>query len=93
MALNKDENSVAILGGVSDLDGSVLPIQIDPVSGGILIEVYIVSDGTSVLSAGRAGKDGNSSSTLLGVADDASGLLIPGFDNRNNYLWMDILTE
>lgn len=89
----KDANSVATLCGISDLDGSVMPIQIDPVTRGILIEVTSVSDNTSVLSPGWAQKDPNSVATILGTADDSSGLLVPGVDRRNNLLWIDFITE
>lgn len=89
--VEKDANSVAVLCGKSDLDGSVLPFQIDPVTGYILAEIYIVADEASVLSSGRAAKDGNSVATILGVADDSSGFLVPVIDHRNNYFFADLV--
>lgn len=89
----KDANSVAVLCGISDADGSVMPIQIDPVTGGILAEIYIVTEDTHVLPPGLALKDANSSPTLLGIADDASGLLVPVMHHETGYLFADVLEE
>ena len=86
-----DANSVSVLCGKSDSDNSVMPFQIDPVTGYVLAEITIVADDTSVLSSGWAQKDANSVSTLLGSADDFSGLLVPVIDRRNNYLYADLL--
>lgn len=86
-----DGNNVSVLCGKSDLDNSVMPFQIDPVTGAILAELDIVTDSTSILSPARAQKDVNSVATLLGVADDSSGLLVPVIDRRNNLLYVDVL--
>ena len=85
-----DANSVSVLCGKSDSDNSVMPFQIDPVTGYILAEITLVADETSVLSDGWAQKDANSVSTLLGVADDSSGLLVPVIDRRNSYFYADL---
>lgn len=39
MALYKDENGVGVVKGVSSVDGSVLPLFVNPVTGGVLIAV------------------------------------------------------
>lgn len=89
----KDVNSVSTLCGVSDLDGSVMPVLIDPVTGGVLVEVTFVVNDTPVLSHGWAMKDVNSSSTLLGVADDGSGLLVPAMYQGTASLFVDMTTS
>ena len=89
----KDENSVAPLYGIDNVTGLPTPVQMDPVTGRVLIEIYVVSDAGGVLSNGWAAKDGNSVSTLLGEADDGSGLLIPVFDNRNDFIYLDLIQE
>lgn len=86
----KDVNGVSTLCGVSDLDGSVMPIQIDPVTGYILAKLTAVSNDTPVLSNGWARKDVNGSATILGVADDSSGLLVPAMYNVNGQLFVDV---
>lgn len=86
-----DENSVPTLCGISDLDGSVIPIQIDPVTGRILIELMNSINNSPVLSGGRAAKDGNSVATILGTADDGSGVLIPGIYHTNQLLFVDLI--
>lgn len=84
----KDVNSVATLCGISDLDGSVMPLQIDPVTNAVLVEVTSVSSLPTVLSPGYALKDVNSVATQLGVADDGSGLLVPTVYHVNGTLYV-----
>ncbi len=69
----KDVNSASVLCGVSDLDGSVMPLQIDPVTGALLVVLTIVPDDTPVLSPDRAQKDVNGSPTLLGNTIQTAG--------------------
>ncbi len=89
----KDVNSVSPLCGTDDVTGLPVPIQLDPVTGRVLAELYIVSSSTSTLSPTRSLKDVNSVSALLGLADDSSGLLVPVIDHRNGYLYADLLQE
>lgn len=89
--VKKDGNSVSVLCGKSDLDGSVLPIQIDPVTGRILVEIHVVADESGLFFSGRAAKDGNSVATILGVADDASNLIVPAIDHRNGLVFCDLI--
>lgn len=87
----KDANSVATMCGISDLDGSVMPLQFDPVTGRLLIEVYVVTD-EGGQTVNRARKDSNSVSTIIGVSD-TTGVLIPIIDHRNGYLFCDVIDE
>ncbi len=88
-----DANSVPTYCGVSSVDGSVIPIQIDPVTGRVLIEITGVTDESSVTSPEWAQKDANSTATVLAVKSDMSGLGVPVIDRRNNLLFVDILFE
>ena len=86
----RDINGVSVLCGVSDLDGSVMPLQIDPVTGRLLIEIVGATNASPVLSHGWAVKDANGTATLLGVTDNATGLLIPEIYNGNSRLWVEL---
>ena len=87
-----DQNSVSTLYGVSDLDGiTPVLIEIDPVTGAILVEITVVADHASTLSPAQAGKDGNSVSTLLCQTDNNSGNMVPAIDSLNSQLFVDVL--
>lgn len=88
-----DENSVSTIYGVSSVDGvTILPLQIDPVTGRVLAEIDGTLDVTSVLKD-RAIKDDNSVATMLAVADDDSGVLPLMMDSTNNKVFVDLVVE
>lgn len=90
----KDQNSVAPMYGISNVNAStILPIQIDPVTNRIIAEITIISSSNSVLSGANAAKDGNSSATILCQKDDSSGNLVPVMDHTNKILFVDLLKE
>lgn len=88
----KDVNSSSILCGVSDLDGSVMPLLIDPVTGRLLVVVTNVTNNSPIISDQIAKKDVNGSPTLLGVSD-ADGLLVPAIYNVTSQVFLDLLSE
>jgi hypothetical protein len=87
--VKKDSNSVAVMCGVSDFDGSVMPIQIDPVTGGILAAITVVSDDIPVVVV-RALKDQNGAATIIG-ASDTSGVIVPSMYHVNSQLFADVI--
>lgn len=84
----KDSNSVSPIQCLGD-DGKIYPLQIDPVIGYVLIELYAEGSGSAV-SDGTAKKDQNSVSTIL-CETDTIGNLTPTIDYSNNYLHIDLL--
>jgi len=91
MEFPKDNNSSSTILCVSSEDfNTVMPLYIDPVSGGVLIDIELVADTTPVLPDKKAYKDNNSVSTSLvkdSESNDVSPLLI---DNRNGNLWVEL---
>ena len=83
----KDQNSISPILGYGD-DGKIYPLQIDPVTGSLLIELYSEGSGTEI-SDGTAKKDSNSVATML-CDTDTTGQLIPTIDASNNYLHIDL---
>ena len=86
----KDANSSSTILGIDNVTGGIVPIQIDPVTGKILIYVEIVNDLGGSPSPTRALKDSNSTSTLIATGDDGN-IYIPTVDNRNNYLYLNLI--
>ena len=86
----KDQNSASTLMGIDNVTGSPVPIQIDPVTGRILMYILLVNDLGGLVSPQRALKDGNSTSTLIATGDDGS-IYIPAIDNRNSYLYLNLI--
>ena len=90
----KDQNSASTLYGVSDADGTTpIQLEIDPVTGRLLMEIAIVANHSSALSGPSAVKDSNSVATLLCQNDDSSGNLVPEIDRVNSQLFVDIIIE
>ena len=89
----RDNNSATAILCISETDpNTIIPLYIDPVTGGVLIDVELLADTTPVLPSKKAYKDGNGVSTPLAKAsdsDDISPLLI---DNRNGNLWVELDT-
>jgi len=73
-----------------DTNGNTEPLRVDPVTGRLLIEIYIVSSTTPATLAGK--RDENRIPSGLAVTDDGTPtpLII---DNRNGYLFVDLLRE
>lgn len=94
MTAVKDENSVATMVAADSVTGLPSPIQIDPVTGRIMAEIYSVTTSVPVFSENEALKDENSVSTTTGILDsDSTKALTCLIDNRNGFLYADILQE
>ena len=94
MNAKRDENFIAVALGVSDTDGTTtLPLSVDPVTGRLLIEINgQLTDGNTVPL--MVGRDENWRETASAVTDDADETVSPLIvDNRNNYLYIDLLVE
>ena len=76
---------------VDNTTSAVVPVQIDPVTGRILAELYLVSDTTT--TPVPVEKDGNSVATIVAQADNSSLLYSVVFDQRNSYPLVDLLQE
>jgi len=79
--------------GISTADDTiVLPIKIDPISGGVIIDPTFVADTTPVLETNALRRDANRIPVGGGETDDASRSVLPLlFDSRNDTLWVDLL--
>lgn len=86
-----DSNSVSTFCGIDSVTGDPIPVQIDPVTGRILAELYLVSDVTT--TPVPVEKDANSVSTVVAQADNSSLLYSVVFDTRNKLCLADILQE
>ena len=87
----RDANRVTSALGVSSADGvTTLPLEIDSVTGKLLINVTGVVDPGGTLSGADAMRDGNRVTTALAEKDDDTGLASLAVDSRNEYLYIDI---
>jgi hypothetical protein len=87
----KDANSVSTFMAVDNVTGSPVPVQIDPVTGRILAELYLVADTTT--TPVPVEKDANSVATVAALADDSSGVYSVVFDQRNSLPLIDLVQE
>jgi len=86
--IDQNYNYVA-MAKTDDVSGSASPLKVDPVTGRLLVSIYFVSSSISVLNSSKI--DNNFEPTSL-VYDETNvrPLLI---DNRNGFLWTDLLIE
>lgn len=94
MNAKRDENYVTVAMGISDTDGATtLPLSVDPVTGRLLIDIDgQLTDG--LIMPAMVGRDENWRETASAVTDDADETVSPLIvDNRNNYLYIDLLIE
>jgi hypothetical protein len=87
--MSKDENSQSIT-KISDTNGNVENLKVDPITNRLLIEIEIVSEPISpVLNSAKI--DENSENVAL--ATDGTNIIPLHIDNRNGYLFVDLLEE
>lgn len=79
--------------GISTADATVvLPIKIDPITGGVILDHTFVADTVPVLETNALKRDENRVPVGGGETDDASRDVLPLlFDSRNDTLWVDLL--
>lgn len=87
----RDQNKVPTLLAV-DTNGDTQPMRVDPSTSRLLIEIVAVTDSTpSTLAVKR---DENRVHVGCAVTDDGSATVTPLIvDNRNGYLFVDLVTE
>jgi hypothetical protein len=86
----RDENRVTVGLGVSSADGvTTLPIQIDAVTGRVLVDVTSVEEGGSSVAT-VAPRDANHVPASLGLKSDDSGVGAIAMDSRNGNLYLDL---
>jgi hypothetical protein len=90
-----DENRIAVGGAITDnANQDVAMLKCDPVTNRLLIEITPVVDSAPPTGLPNSVIDGNRVNTATGVTDDANldtSLLIA--DNRNGYLYIDLIIE
>lgn len=74
---------------VTDTNGNPANLLVDPTTGRLLIDIAIVEDSTPVLNSSKI--DGNYEETSL--ADNGTDPVPLLIDNRNGYLFVDVLNE
>jgi len=86
----RDGNRVTVGLGVSSADDTTtLPIQIDDVTGRLLIAVTVVEDEGGEMAT-IAPRDGNHIPAELGLKSDDSGIGAIAMDNRNGNVYLDL---
>jgi len=87
-----DDNHVSVGLGKSTTSG-VLPLQIDAVTGRLMVEIVRVASDSGSLVQNRASKDANHANTMTGEADDSSGVLAVAIDSATTFPIVDLLIE
>lgn len=88
----RDANFVPIVIGQNDTTSGTLELELDFVTGEVLAELYLNSNGSSSAPVQRALRDANFIPNLIGLADDSSGhTLSAAIDSRNGYLYCDTI--
>lgn len=84
---SRDDNRVVTLSGVNN-SGRVVPLQVDSVTGRLLVAINIVASTSPAVGAGNAERDDNHVPVALVVDPngDPHPLLV---DARNDGLWVD----
>ena len=92
MANSKIEDNFIRTALASDGVSSTEPLRVDPVTSRLLIDVEVT---TSTIPAALNGKiDDNYTRTAFAVTDDVAETQTPLIiDNRNGYIFIDVLTE
>lgn len=92
-SLERDENRKVVGAGISITDLlTPNPLNVDPVTNRLLIDVTIDSSPSSTLRA-RDARDANHVPTAYGVSDTDGNTPLPLLiDHNNNYLFVDIAT-
>lgn len=91
----RDENRITSILAVSDVDG-VTPVlvAVDSATGRLLAEITPVTDSSPAALPVNAPRDANNMPTGLIVTDDSNLTVTPFLiDNRNGYLYADVLVE
>lgn len=94
MNAKRDENFITVAMAITDdANKTTMPLLVDPATGRLLIEIDgQETDGTS--APAMVGRDENWRETSCAVTDDATKSVSPLIvDNRNNYLYIDLLVE
>jgi len=87
----RDNNSIPTSLAV-DTDGNTEPLRVDPATGRLLIEVAVVSSTDPATPSGK--RDNNQIPVSYAITDDASATPTPLIiDNRNGYLFVDLVQE
>lgn len=77
MAASRDQNSVTTMLGVSSADGvTPVPIQIDSVTGKLLMLIDGMGAHSAVTNRQIASRDENSVTTMIGTSENDDGVLV-----------------
>lgn len=78
MDAKRDENKVVTMLGVSSADGvTPIPVQIDSVTGRVLLNLSASGVHGAVSQNNLAKRDGNRKTTMMGTSSDDDGTLVP----------------
>ena len=89
----RDDNFIPV--GLAQTEtGGTYPLTIDSVTGRLLIDLNVNAGASGTLNLNRALKDDNHVSTIIGLADDGSGLpMAAAVDPVTGYLLVDLIIE